>query len=231
MFGFLTGIVVLAAVLVWLYRSKQSDVAACAAALGIARVSDTVERRGETPEGLAFHDLLRGRGTVAGCDAALWERQVRRPVDVKYRKSRGSSLTLLELTLTRRPDATFRLQPAGSMGFVEQLMKSVPTAIATGDAVFDEAFRLYAEDAATALVVLTPAVRDDIMAFRRSVAGDLPVSGAGNLAAGNILGSFVIDGDRVSYAAFGTPSSKIGEHLRQAAPLLVRLAGLRPASD
>lgn len=228
MWGFVTGLAIIMAVLVWLYRSKQTDVAACAAALGLERVSDTIERRGDTPEGLAFYDLLRARGIVAGCGAEVWERTVRRPVDVKFRKSRGSIFTLLELTPTRLPSATFRLQPAGAMGLVEDLMKGTPTAHATGDTAFDQAFRLYAEDAASAFAVLTPALRSDIMAFRRSVAGDLPASRAGNLAASTVLGSFVIAADRVSYGAFGTPSAKIGAHLRQAVPLLVRLAGADP---
>ena len=228
MLGFTVGFVVFVAALVWLYRSKQTDVAACAAALGLEQVSDTIERRGDTPEGLAFYDLLRARGTVAGRSADVWERTVRRPVDVKFRKSRGSILTLLELAPARLPAATFRLQPAGAMGVVEDLMKGTPTAHATGDAAFDRAFRLYAEDAASALAVLTPALRSDIMAFRRSVAGDLPASGVGNLAAGTVLGSFVIAADRVSYGAFGTPSATIGSHLRQAAPLLTRLAGAEP---
>jgi hypothetical protein len=228
MFGFMTGFVFVVAVLIWLYRSKQSDVAACATTMGLVRVSDRVERRGETPEGLAFYDLLRAKGTVSGWGAEVWERTVRRPVDVKYRKSRGSILTRLELTPALPPTARFRLQPAGAMELVEDLMKGTPTAHATGDAAFDQAFKLYAEDAASALAVLTPALRHDIMAFRRSVAGDLPASRAGNLAAGTVLGSFVIAADRVSWDAFGTPSGKIGAHLRQAAPLLVRLAGAEP---
>ncbi len=225
MLGFMAGAVVLVAVLVWLYRSKRSDVAACAAALGLAPVADMIERRGETPEGLAFHDLLRGKGTVAGCEAGLWERQVRRPADVRFRKARGSSLTLLELTPPRPPSVVFRLQPAGTMGLVEHLMKGPPTVHATGDGTFDQAFRLFTEDAAGALALLTPAMRSDILAYRRAVAGDLPLSAAANLAAGSILGSFVVEADRVSCWIFGTPSGKIGGQLLQAAPLLVRLGG------
>lgn len=228
MFGFMTGFVIVVAVLVWLYRSKQSDVAACATTMGLAHVSDKVERRGETPEGLAFYDLLRARGTVSGWGAEVWERTVRRPVDVKYRKSRGSILTRLELTPARPPSATFRLQPAGAMELIEDLMKGAPTIHATGDAAFDQAFRLYAADAAAARALLTPALRGDILAFRRSAAGATPTSRAGNLAAGAVLGSFVVGADRVSYDAFGTPSGKVGHHLRQAAPLLVRLSGAEP---
>ena len=37
-------------------------------------------------------------------------------------------------------------------------------------------------NAAAALAVLTPALRNDIMAFRRAVAGDLPASRAGRVA-------------------------------------------------
>lgn len=229
MFGFLVGMVMFAAALVWLHRSKQAGVTACASALGLAGVSGRIERRGETAEGLAFYEQLRARGTLAGCGAEVWERQVRRPVDVKYRKSRGSTLTVLELKPGRLPGHRCRLQPTGMMGVVEHLMKGAQDPVATGDAAFDAAFTLYADEAAGALVALPVELRRDMLAFRESVTGKLPSSGAGNLAASLVVGSFEVGPDRVAYGAFGTPSGKIGAHLRQAAPLLARLAGIQPS--
>ncbi len=181
------GLVAFAAVLVWLYRSKSADLEHCASALGLAAVSDKVERRGETAEGLAFYENLRARGTIAGCAAEAWERQVRRPADAQYRKSRGSILTVLELKPTRPPLRAIRLQPVGAMGLIEHVMKGTPPAVPTGDATFDGAYRLYADDGASALVALTANLRSDLLAFRQAVVGDLPGSVAGTLAAGTVM--------------------------------------------
>ena len=153
----------------------------------------------------------------------MWERQVRRAEDVKYRKSRGSTLTVLELKPPQPPACGFRLQPVGVMGLIETITQGTPTAVPTGDAAFDGAFALYTNNAAGALGVLTADVRRDILAFRTAAMGGAAAGRAGQLAASLVLGSFEIGPDRVAFSLFGTPSRRIGDQLLQAAPLLARL--------
>lgn len=223
MFGFLVGMVLFSGAVYWLYRSKQADVAACMEAIGFAGAKEKSTRRGETAEGLAYWERLLSRGTLAGCEAEIWERQIRRAVDVRFRKSRGSILTVLELKPTRPPVHEFRLQPVGVMGWIEQFTRGSSEPVATGDAAFDDAFKLYANDGAGALAVLTPELRREILEFRDAVAGDVAQLRSSNQAAGLLLGSFEIGPARVALGLFGTPSRKIGEQLRRAAPILARL--------
>lgn len=227
MIGFVVALVLFSGVVYWLYRAKQADVAACAAALGLANASEKIVRRGHTAEGLAFFEQLRARGEAAGCGAEVWERQIKRAVDQKYRQSRGSTLTVLEIKPSRPAPHSFRIQPVGVMGVIEKLTQGTPESVATGDAAFDGAFTLYTKDAAGALAVLTPDARRDLLEFRRTVAGDVATLQAGNLAVSLMLGSFEISPDRVSVGVFGTPSRKIGEQLRRAAPLLAKLSETR----
>ena len=225
MIGFIVGMVVLGGVLAWLYVSKKGDVAACGEALGLGPVAETIGRRGTSAEGFAFHELLRLRGTLGGLDAEVWERKVRRPIDVRYRRQRGSYCSALSLAPVRAGVRPFRLQPVGVMGALEAVMSDDPARVVrTGDAGFDAAYHLYADDAGAALLVLGAELRRDLLAFRAATAGELPANAAGYLASALLAGSFEIGPERAWYRVFGTPSRKIGAHLEQAAPLLARLA-------
>lgn len=220
----LIGLALFAAALVWLHRAKARDVDLCAAELGLRRVEGKVESRGRTPEGLAFHELLWLRGTLDGLPADVAERRVRLPIHDRYRRQRSSLFTVLSVSRPRASTRTFRLQPVGLMGGIENLMHEPPPAVPTGDAAFDAAYRLYAEDAGAAVLALTPELRQGILAVRASVAGPLPPSAASYFAAGLLLGTFEIGADRASYSVYGTPSRKIALHLKAVGPLLARLA-------
>jgi hypothetical protein len=225
MIGFIVGMVMLGGVLAWLYVSKKGDVAGCGEVLGLRPVAETIERRGTSAEGFAFQELLRLRGTISGLDAEVWERKVRRPIDVRYRRQRGSYFSALSLAPVRAAVRPFRLQPVGVMGALEAVMSDAPApVVSTGDADFDAAYRLYTDDAAAALVVLGAELRRDLLAFRQATAGDLPANAGGYLASALLAGSFEIGPERAWYRVFGTPSRKVGAHLKQAAPLLARLA-------
>lgn len=224
MFAFVVGLVLFSGAVIWLYRAKQADIAACAEALGLAGVIEKITRRGQTAEGLAFWEQLRARGALAGCGAEIWERQVRRAMDTKYRKSRGATLTVLELKPARPTSCSIRLQPVGVMDLIEQFMQQTPESVPTGDSPFDGAFKVYTDDATLVPAVLTTELRRELLALRLAVAGDVASLRSGNFAASLTLGSFEVSPDRVAFSIFGTPSRKIGEQLRLAAPLLARLS-------
>ena len=225
MIGFIAGMVLLGGVLAWLYVSKKRDVAGCGEALGLDPVAESIERRGTSAEGFAFQELLRLRGTLSDLDAEVWERTVRRPIDVRFRRQRGSYFSALSLAPVRTGVRPFRLQPAGVMGALEAVMSEEPAPVVrTGDAEFDAAYRLYADDAGAALLLLGADLRRDLLAFREATAGDLPANAGGYFASALLAGGFEIGPDRAWYRVFGTPTRKIGAHLKQAAPLLARLA-------
>ncbi len=226
MFTFLIGLAVLGGVLFWLYRMKSADVAACAAVLGLAPAASR-STRGTTAEGFEFHETLLLAGTLHGCVAEVAERRVRynlgRPSGA--RRQQGSLLSVLRLTALSPRVATFRLQPAGMMGAIEQVQQgATPPVVATGDAAFDAAWRLYAPDPAAALLVLTPARRAAIMALRDQAGVPLPANAAGAMASALLLGTLEVTASGVSYTLYGFPSKKIGLHLQAAAPLLADLA-------
>lgn len=223
MVGFLTGLAVLSGVAYWLYRAKQADVAACVEALGFSTAGERITRRGQTAEGPAFWEQRMASGALAGCEAEVWERQIRRAVDAKYRKSRGSMQTLLVLRPPRPPAHAFRLQPVGIMGWIERASAGGSAPVPTGDAALDEAFHLYTNRGPEALAVLNAHLRRDLLDFRRAMAGGEAKTPPARLAASLRMGSFEIGPDRVAFGVFGTLSRKTGEHLRLAAPLLAKM--------
>jgi hypothetical protein len=226
MFTFLIGLAVLGGVLFWLHRMKSADVAACAAVLGLSPAG-TRSTRGTTAEGFEFHETLTLAGTMHGCAAEVAERRVRynrgRPSGA--RRQQGSLLTVLRLMAVTPRAVTFRLQPAGMMGAIERLQQGeTPPVVATGDAAFDAAWRLYAPEPAAALLVLTPARREAIMALRAQAGVPLPANAAGAMASALLIGTLEVTAAEVSYTLLGTPSKKIALHLQAAAPLLADLA-------
>lgn len=74
------------------------------------------------------------------------------------------------------------------------------------------------------MLVLGADLRRDLLAFRKATAGDLPANAAGYFASALLGGSFEIGPERAWYRVFGTPTRKTGAHLKQAAPLLARMA-------
>lgn len=122
--------------------------------------------------------------------------------------------------------AVFRLQPVGFMRTLEQMHQEAPSPVPTGEAAFDAAYRLYTDDPAAALAVLAPDLRRDVLAFRAAVSGNFETSGVGGLASALLMGSFDIGRESSTYYVYGSPTRKIAEHLKAAAPLVLRLSGV-----
>ncbi len=221
--AFLVGLVLLGAALWWLFRLKQRDLRECREVLGLAPASGAPVERGTTPEGFAYVQRAELRGTLLGRPATLAQRDVRYPRGSQYRR-RGSAFTVLELALDRPARASLRIQPAGVLGVVEALVRGEPTDRVAIDPDFDAAYLVYSDAPTAVLTVLTPAMRERLMAFRAQTAPGLATSTAAKLASGFVLGTFHVDGATARYLAFGTPAKATAEHVKAAAPVLLELA-------
>jgi len=90
------------AVLWWLFRLRQRDMAQCQAVLGLAPAQKSPPKSplkpGTTPEGFAAFDHLLLEGTLLDRPATFSLRRVRSP-KVARRDRRGSDFTVLSFTL------------------------------------------------------------------------------------------------------------------------------------
>lgn len=213
------GLLLFVAALVWLYQAKARDRARCASILGLTVIPRGEQRRGTTSEGCDFHESVVMAGTIESARVEVAERIVRFPIGARAKRNRGSYFTVLSF-LDAAPVASFRLQPVGLLGTLEEFLHDPPPTVLTGDAEFDAAFRLYAVDATAVLLVINSERRRALLALRATVAGFRPSSPAGKLASGLLVGTLECAGGRLSYAVFGTPNAVIGQHLAQAARVL-----------
>jgi hypothetical protein len=219
-------LVLFAGLFLWLIRTTARDLDDTASILGLQKATARVQARGTSAEGFAYHETRMLEGTFDGVRAELAVRTVKRRQN-PYRR-RGSQFTVLTLHHGRADAPRLRLQPAGMMEALETLQKGERTdVVATGDAAFDAAYRLYAADPAAALAVLTPVMRRDLLAFRSTVAGLLPDAVTGGMAAALLLGTFEVEPGLSRYTLFGSPTKTLAEHLRQAVPFMMRLTGAR----
>ena len=134
-------------------------------------------------------------------------------------------MTMLTLRPAQPIAATLRLQPAGMMRGLEQLVQGAPAPMATGDAPFDAAYHVYAAEPTRAIVVLSPELRQALLAFRASVSASEPGSVSNYLTSANLLGTFDVSPDAASYYVYGSPTKTLADHIKRAAPLLARLTG------
>lgn len=206
-----------------LRRLKQKDVTEAAGVLGLTIVSAAPTAKGTTAEGWPCHDTVLATGQLSGMRAELIARSI--PNLLTPRKERvASQFTLLSLFPSTPLAVALRLQPTGLSRAIEQLTHNAPTPLLTGDAAFDDAFHVYASDPDSALRLLTPELRSQLVAFASASvpAGWKP---AQQLAAGLMLGTFQVTAERITYSAFGSPTRKLAEHIAGVAPVLAALAG------
>lgn len=229
--AFVLALLVFAAAIWFLRRLKQRDVADCAAVLGLPPAGDHRSSRGTTPEGFAFYQRAVLDGSLLGRPAALWSRTVRHPRRARSRRHRGGEFTILELTLERPVRTAIRLQPAGVLSTLEGWIQGEASDLVAIEPRFDAAYVTHAGSATAALLVLTPPLREKILAFRAQVPGAPPrpadgalAAGAGALASGLVLGTFHLHDTTAAYALHGSPTKATAAHVRAAAPLLLELA-------
>lgn len=211
------------AALWWLFRLRQRDIAQCQAVLGLLPAQRAKPESGTTPEGFASFEHVLLQGTLLERPATLSLRRVRSP-RVARRDRRGSDFTVLTITLERPAQVALRLQPTGLLGAVEGWLRGAPTDRVSVDDSFDPAYTVYSDDPTAALAVLTPAMRERLLAFHAQMMGTPSTSVAGKMASGLILGTFQIDGTIARYLLLGSPMKTTAEHVKAAAPILLELA-------
>jgi hypothetical protein len=216
-------LVIVGAVLWWLVRLRQLDIEQCRAVLGLADAPGGTPESTTTPEGIAASERVLLQGTLAGRPATLVLRRLRKPF-VSGGDRRASDFTVLSITIERPARVALRIQPAGMLGAVETWVRGQAAERVSVDAAFDQAYVVYSDTPTAVLGVLSPAMRERLLAFRTEIAGDLPVSAAGRMASGFVLGTFYLEGTTAQYAAFGSPTKKTAQHVKAAAPVLLELA-------
>jgi hypothetical protein len=92
------------------------------------------------------------------------------------------------------------------------------------DSAFDAAYVVHATQPADAVEVLSAPMRERLLAFRAQVAGNLPTTTAGRMSSGLVLGTFILEGTTATYSLFGSPTRKVAEHVKAAAPVLLEVA-------
>jgi len=223
--AFFVGLLAFALALYYLYRLRQTDDADAAAALGLALVARGEKHRGATPEGINYYERVIAEGRLHGAAAQLASRVTRSILFPKAQRS-VTSFTVLYLRPARRLPVTMRLQPAGVLEQIEHLAHEPPPTVRTGDEAFDASYRIYTGDANAARAALPEDLRAALIALRAAAGVGAPGTISGSLGSAILLGSFDIDLERAAYYVYGSPTTKTAEHIKSAAPLLARLAGL-----
>ncbi|MCC7106843.1 MAG: hypothetical protein IT307_17050 [Chloroflexi bacterium] len=224
----LIGLVLFAAALYGLFRLKQKDIAESAAVLELA-VSKGAQSKGRMSEGWEFHEGVVAQGTLEGVPAVLSSRMIKGIVAPKANRS-VTQFTVLSLQAKAPASLSLRLQPAGVTRLAEQLTQGAPVVVPTGDAAFDEAYKLYSDNPAAAIAAIGPDVRAAMLGLYAASGVGRPGTPANYLASASLLGTFEIAPDRSVYYVFGSPTKKVAEHIKAAAPILARLAGIRTAA-
>lgn len=225
--GVILGLIIFAGALWLLFQVGKRDLAQCLAVLDMAPPPHSTTEQGTTPEGFPFAERVVAQGALFGRPATLARRVLRSPFARK--RYRGSIFTVLSLTLERPARATFRLQPAGILSDVETLVRGAVADRVPIDPAFDQAYVVYSNAPDEARAVLTPSVREQILAFRTHAAGHLAdalASGttAAKMSSGLVLGTFHVEGSAARYVAFGSPAKATAEHVKAAAPVLLTVA-------
>jgi len=211
----------MAAVLAWLHRANARDREALSARLGLAAVPRTPATRGVHPVmGPCFETPLL-RGTLDGLDATVLQRTVKR------RGLRNPNASAAFVVLRLRVPATtpaLRVEPRRTGVMLASLGDEGAPEVATGDAAFDAAFLATAPDARAARAFLDDTVRARLLGLREALAPGLPDSAIGRFAGDLRVGTLELVDGWLDYAAPGTVTPGLVEHLAVAAPVATALA-------
>jgi hypothetical protein len=228
MVAFLVGVAAIVAAVYWLHLKSRRDAAECAALLGLSTMVTGRTERGTSAEGFNYHESVVAEGLFHGTPAALSVRNIRSAGIATAKRDRGS-FTVLTFAPAMPIPISLRLQPAGAMHVAEWVTHGSPAKIATGDEEFDAAWHLYAEQDASAIILLTPALRAELMRLYRSgvPGGETMQQGAAyKLAAGVVAPNFEITQQAARCYVTGTPMKQSGETLLKARSILASLAGV-----
>ena len=219
----LAAVAAMAAVLWWLARANARDRAALARRLGLREVAGGAAERMRAPfRGRATQRVIL-EGRLHGVPAQVWLRTVRRADG--HRAPARSQFTVLSVEV---PGSTqrFRLSPARTGAVAAAIGADWPER-PTGDAAFDRAFRL-SSPAPEAAACFPPEVRARWLALREALGAPLgpaaDADAAGRFATDLLTGTLVLDHGRLEYAAMGSVTPGLIEHLARAAPEVAALA-------
>jgi hypothetical protein len=168
-----------------------------------------------------LHQTLAMQGEMCGYPAGVWLRSVRR--FTKLNSKNQSLQTVLAFDLKRDCGVAFRIEPALT-GKMQSLFGGDQSAVPSGDAEFDKLFRFTSEEADIAGRLLTDDMKKVLLAFRKSVVGEMPDSALGQFSGDLLMGTFAVEGTRATYTVSGTPSEKIARHFEIAAQFLAEFA-------
>jgi hypothetical protein len=207
----------------WLVRVNARDRAALARRLGLREAPRGVIEQAPDPilGWSSQREILEG--VLHGLPVRVWLRTVRRG-----RRSAQSrrGFTVLSVDV---PDTAlrFRLEPARTGAVAAAFGGDWPRWL-VDDPAFDQAFRLSTPTPEAARAFFTPDLLQRWLALREALTAPIGAQGAdGALArfAGDLLtGTVMLDRGRLEYAAIGTVTPGVIEHLARAAPEVALLA-------
>lgn len=220
--AFWIGLALFGAALYALWRLKDKDLAAAAAAVGLPRVPHSPGTQGTTPEGWACRDIVVAAGQLDGVRTSLLSRSIPKQFTPKAERV-ATQFTVITLDLATPPPATLRLQPVGWTRAIAAITHTPPPVVPTGDAEFDAVWHLHTDVPTAALLVLSDDLRRALVDFRNTHVPAGPAFAEGGHATLK-LGSFEVSANRAVYSVFGSPTATTGAHVAGARPLLARLA-------
>ncbi|NJM37435.1 MAG: hypothetical protein HC845_05980 [Akkermansiaceae bacterium] len=220
-FIFILGLMVFAAALYWLAQANTKDRQTMAEILGMVVVQKGEEERGKDYVLGNFRQSLAMQGEMHGRPAGVWVRSVRR--FTKHNSKNMSLQTVLAFDLKGESQTAFRIEPALT-GKLQSWFGGDQPVISSGDPEFDRLFRFTSQDSSAAIQILNPEMRNQLLAFRKAVVGDMPNSDLGRFSGDLMMGIFAVEGNRATYTVAGTPSEKIARHFAMAGPFLAEFA-------
>jgi hypothetical protein len=203
-----------------LHRANARDRTALAARLGLAEVARGAAERGVHPVMGPFVETPLMRGTLDGLDARVVQRTVRR-YGLRNPRAR-SGFTVLRLRVPGTAPV-LRVEPRRTGEMLASLCDG-ESEVATGDEAFDAAWLATSPRPDEARAFLSPDVRSALLALRASRTHGLPATALGRFSGDLLVGTFEIGDGRLDYAAMGTPTPGMAEHLVAALPCAVALA-------
>jgi hypothetical protein len=208
----------------WLARVNARDRAALARRLGLHPVPRGVIERAPDPiVGWSMQTAIL-EGALHGLAVRVWMRTVRRQGRRSPRAKRGFTVLSVEVPASA---LRFRLEPARTGALAAAFGGDWPRLL-LDDPAFDQAFRLSTPTPEAARACFAPELRERWLALRESLIEPIGAQGGdtalGRFAGDLLTGTLVLDRGRLEYAAMGTVSPGVIEHLARAAPEVAALA-------
>lgn len=210
-------VLLLGGVMYWLYQKNAADLRKLGEELGLAVIPKGEEERGQAHVTGTYWQKVMLAGEMHGYPAVVMSRGERRGGKMR------SHFTVLALELPRETGFKLTVAPARTAALLA-FLGSEKAAIKTGDAAFDEFYRVSGEPEEAVRRFLDEPMRKMLTAFRGGAAPGMPDHLLGRFSGDLLTGAFTVEARRVCYTISGTPMPGLAERLKMASRLLAEMA-------